>query len=309
MITRLENPIVEAQQFSLRGTPAENLAFMRGFMDNLPKTTLQLCPKSTPGIFMFDETKPLNGLSAFGHEGAENLAGLEDKFWKKLEHGDIVIVHAREDVPFRGEGSTDLGKLRKAVYDAAVQGGLLPPDHRLLFCWVTEFPLFTPDEHVVGEGQGGVAGLKATHHPFTAPLTAEDFDLLEMDPLAAKADHYDLVVNGVEVGGGSRRIHVAEMQEYVMRVILKMPESGVAQFAHLLEALRAGCPPHAGFALGFDRFISLLCDVESVRDVIAFPKSVKGEDLLVKSPSTMTREQMNTYHLSPQGWDYGPKNV
>jgi aspartyl-tRNA synthetase len=301
MITSLDNSIVEAQQFRLQGNPAENLAFIRDFMENLPKIKLNLSKDSTPGIFLFDESKPLNGLSAFGHEAAERMAAMEEKFWPKLEHGDILVVHAREAVQFQGEGSTDLGRLRKAIYDSAVQKGLAQRDWRLLACWITEFPLFTLD-NAPGEGQGGVVGLKATHHPFTAPLSAADFDLLETDPLQAKADHYDLVINGVEVGGGSRRIHVAELQEYIMRNILVMPESGVRQFSHLLEALRAGCPPHAGFALGFDRLISLLCDVESVRDVIAFPKSVKGDDLFVKSPSLMTQQQMDTYHLQPKGY-------
>ncbi|KAI0126971.1 tRNA synthetases class II-domain-containing protein [Xylariales sp. AK1849] len=305
MITKLEDPVIEAAQFRLKGTPTENLAFVGRFMDNLSRFRLELSPGSTPGVFVFDRTKPLNGLSALGHEAADQLALMGDKHWAKLEHGDIIIVHARENVPFRGEGWTDLGKLRKKIYDSAVEKGLADRDIRFRFCWVTEFPLFTPDEGpdvAAGEGQGGAAGLKATHHPFTAPLTADDFALLESEPLQARADHYDLVLNGVEIGGGSRRIHVAEMQEYIMRDILKMPTSGVEQFSHLLDALRAGCPPHAGFALGFDRFMSLLCDVESVRDVIAFPKNVKGEDLLAKSPSAMTQGQMETYHLAPKGY-------
>ncbi|KAH8681954.1 tRNA synthetases class II-domain-containing protein [Xylariales sp. PMI_506] len=302
MITHLENPTIEAAQFRLNGTPAENQAFIREFMDNLPKTLLNLGSESTPGIFVFDATKPLNGLSAFGHESADKLASMDhgDK-WQQLEHGDIIVVHARKNEKFQGEGWTELGRLRKAIYDAAVQKGLMDKDVSYQVCWVTDFPLFTPDD-VDGEGQGGMAGLKATHHPFTSPLSTEDFDLLETNPLEAKADHYDLVINGVEVGGGSRRIHVAEVQEYVMRDIIKMPQPAINQFSHLLDALRAGCPPHAGFALGYDRFISLLCDVESVRDVIAFPKSVKGEDLFVKSPSKMTADQMSTYHLAPKGY-------
>ena len=100
-----------------------------------------------------------------------------------------------------------------------------------------------------------------------------------------------------ELGGGSRRIHVAKMQEYVMREILEMTDEGVGQFSHLLEALRAGCPPHAGFALGFDRLVAVFTHTDSVRDVIAFPKSMKGEDLMVGSPGLITTEQGKTYHL------------
>ena len=105
------------------------------------------------------------------------------------------------------------------------------------------------------------------------------------------------MINGVEVGGGSRRIHVAEVQEYVFREVLGMDDAGIARFSHLLDALRAGCPPHAGFAFGFDRFIAVLCDVATVRDVIAFPKNNKGEDLLVGSPTKYTKEQARHYNL------------
>ena len=146
-------------------------------------------------------------------------------------------------------------------------------------------------------GQGGSAGILSTHHPFTAPKTPADVDLLLSDPLQVKADHYDLVVNGIELGGGSRRIHSAKMQEYIMRETLKMSSARMSDFAHLIEVLSAGCPPHAGMALGFDRLIAVMLGKESVRDVIAFPKSGKGEDGLVKSPTRMTEEQLATYHL------------
>jgi len=122
-------------------------------------------------------------------------------------------------------------------------------------------------------------------------------DLLLTDPAAVKAEHYDLVVNGVELGGGSRRIHSAAMQQFVLREVLKMSEERLKDFDHLIEVLRAGCPPHAGMALGFDRLIAVMLGKESVRDVIAFPKSGRGEDLLVKSPTRMTEDQLKTYHL------------
>lgn len=305
MITKLEQPVVEAAQIRLKGTAQENQAFIHKFMDNLPKTPLKLSGDATPGIFVFDESKPLNGLSAFGHEAAEKIAArdTEGGYWKKLEQGDIIVVQARKNVPFRGEGWTDLGKLQKAIYEAAREENLLVERLNWGFCWVTKFPLFTPNDPetiAAGEGQGGAAGFSSTHHPFTAPYGPDDFDLLATNPLEAKADHYDLVCRGVEIGGGSRRIHVAEMQEYVMRDILQMTDAGVKQFDHLLEALRAGCPPHAGFAFGWDRFCSILSGVDSVRDVIAFPKSMKGEDLFVKSPTKMTDDQMKEYHLSPR---------
>lgn len=146
-------------------------------------------------------------------------------------------------------------------------------------------------------GQGGTSGFSSTHHPFTAPLSASDADLLLSAPLEAKADHYDLVVNGVELGGGSRRIHNAEFQKFVMKDILKMTAEGMAEFEHLFRALSTGCPPHAGFALGFDRLIAVMTGTESIRDVIAFPKSSKGEDLMIKSPSKITSEELDDYGL------------
>ncbi|KAI0434996.1 aspartyl-tRNA synthetase-like protein [Xylaria sp. FL1042] len=294
IITSLEDPIVEACKFRLTGTPQDSATFIRNLFDMLPSTTHKLGNDSAPGVFVLDSSKPMQGLSSLGHGAAERLVHYQSDNWLKCEEGDVIIIHARKNQTHQG-GSTELGRLRKLIYDTAVEQGLMPNDTSLEFVWITEFPLFSPED---GEpGQGGSSGFCATHHPFTAPLTAEDVDLLRTDPLKAKADHYDLVLNGVEVGGGSRRIHVAEVQEYVMRQVLKMPDEGVRQFSHLLKALRAGCPPHAGFAIGFDRLISVLCNVPSVRDVIAFPKNNKGADQLVGSPSKTTPAQQKTYHL------------
>ncbi|RYC59415.1 hypothetical protein CHU98_g6779 [Xylaria longipes] len=294
MITSLQDPVVEACKFRFTGSTQQSAEFIKEFFDTLPNTPHKLGSVSTPGVFVFDSSKPLKGLSALGHEAAEKLALRRWQRWEICEDGDVIIIHARERKPFNG-GSTELGRLRKLIYDTAVEKGLLPKDDSFRFVWVTNFPMFSPNDG--DPGQGGSAGFSATHHPFTAPSTPKDVDLLRTDPLLAEADHYDLVLNGVEIGGGSRRIHVAEVQEYVMRDVLKMTDEGVGQFSHLLDALKAGCPPHAGFALGFDRLLSILCDVPSVRDVIAFPKNNKGEDQLVGSPSKTTPAQQKTYHL------------
>ena len=213
----------------------------------------------------------------------------------ELEDGDLVVIQARKNESF-SSGSTPIGNLRLALHRAAVSQGLVEAPKGFEFTWITDFPLFKPTDEVE-PGQGGSAGISSNHHPFTSPKTAEDVDLLLVDPLQAKADHYDLVINGVELGGGSRRIHDAKMQEFVMREVLKMNDERMKDFAHLIEVLRAGCPPHAGIALGFDRLIAVMLGKESVRDVIAFPKSGKGEDMLVKAPTKMTEDQLRTYHI------------
>lgn len=318
MITDLENPVVESCIFrwgdfpeppksdsklaqseapAARQAPSKTQVqeFVKAVWDSLPKA-IRTNPDGQPAPLVVDFSKPLGGLSPLGHEAATQL--LDEA---ALEDGDLVVFQARPDRPFAG-GATALGTLRKHLYDAAVDAGLVPRDPTFRFCWVTEFPLFTPlDADPSDPGQGGAAGFSATHHPFTAPLTPGDLELLATAPLRARADHYDLVVNGVELGGGSRRIHVAAVQEYVFREVLRMPAAGVAHFAHLLEALRAGCPPHAGFAFGWDRLVATLSFTGSVRDVIAFPKSKKGEEPVARVPGRVGEEEWGVYHLRYKG--------
>ena len=284
------DPAVDVMKFTLSGDPDETRKFMASFMDSPDALPFMQNPDGQPGIFTVDSRKPLQGLQPFGFEAAEQLEEMLE-----LEDGDLVVLQARKKAPFSG-GSTPIGNLRLALHKAAVRHGLLEPLEGFKFTWIIDFPLFSPTDDIE-PGQGGSAGISSTHHPFTAPKTAEDVDLLLTDPLQAKADHYDLVVNGVELGGGSRRIHNAKLQVFIMRDVLKMSGNRMKDFEHLFEVLRAGCPPHAGIALGFDRLIAVMLGRESVRDVIAFPKSGKGEDMLVKSPTKMTEEQLKTYHL------------
>lgn len=286
----LSQPIVEVLKLSVSDEPQKTRKFVSTFMDSPDALPFIQNPEGQPGIFIYDTRKPLQGLQPFGFEAAENLEEMLG-----LEDGDVVVLQARKDSPFSG-GSTPFGNLRLALHKAAVKQGLVDAPTGFKFTWITDFPLFSPIDETE-PGQGGSAGIASTHHPFTAPKTADDVDMLLVEPLKAKADHYDLVVNGVELGGGSRRIHNAKMQELVMREVLKMSDARIEDFRHLLEVLRAGCPPHAGIALGFDRLIAVMLGKESVRDVIAFPKSGRGEDMLVKSPTKMTEDQLKTYHL------------
>ncbi|RDW73372.1 putative aspartyl-trna synthetase protein [Coleophoma cylindrospora] len=303
MLTSTRDPIVEATRFRLKGSPDTVRKFIMKFMDSPDAEVFRQNPDGAPGVFVCDSRKPLEGLQAFGFEGAEKLKEAlvdpsrgADQEENVLEDGDLVLLQARENAPHTG-GSTALGRLRLAVYKEAVSQGLLDPDSSHKFLWVTDFPMFTLNNDQ-DPGQGGASGFSATHHPFTAPKTEADIELLLTDPLKAIADHYDLVMNGVELGGGSKRIHNAEIQKFVMKEILQMSDERMGDFLHLFEALRSGCPPHAGLAIGFDRLIAVMTNCESIRDVIAFPKSSKGEDVMVKSPSLMTQAQLDTYHLN-----------
>ena len=212
-------------------------------------------------------------------------------------HGDLLVLQARPNAPFSG-GSTPIGNLRLALHKAAVAQGLIekPDPNDWKFVWITDFPLFTPSSDSE-PGQGGSAGFSSTHHPFTAPKTSQDVDLLLTDPSKAIAAHYDIVLNGVELGGGSRRIHNAAVQEFIFRDVLKMAPERIEDFRHLLDVLGSGCPPHAGIALGWDRLVATMLGKSSVRDVIAFPKSGAGEDRLVGSPNRVKGEQWGMYHL------------
>jgi aspartyl-tRNA synthetase len=290
----LNDPIVEVMKFSIAEDPNDTRKFVNAFMNSPESYPFVQNPHGQPGIFIFDTRKPLQGLQVFGFEAAE---ALEDML--SLEDGDLVVIQARPRTENFSGGSTPIGNLRLALHKSAVKHGYLQPPQGFAFTWINDFPLFSPTTDTDAEpGQGGAAGLAATHHPFTSPKTAEDVDLLLTSPLAVRADHYDLVVNGVELGGGSRRIHSADMQELIMREVLKMSDERVKDFEHLIEVLRAGCPPHAGLALGFDRLVAVMMGRESVRDVIAFPKSGRGEDMLVKSPTRMTEGQLGVYHLA-----------
>ncbi|KAK2865080.1 hypothetical protein FQN49_003928 [Arthroderma sp. PD_2] len=289
-ISPLNSPAVEVFKVEGNGSPKETAKVLNSFMNSPEGKSFMDNPEGGPGTFILDTSKPLSGLSAIGFEGTWELEKLLE-----LNHGDLFIFQARKDEPFSG-GSTKAGELRLAIQKHLVETKFHCPPVGFNFHWVTGFPLFSPS--VDSEpGQGGTAGIASTHHPFTAPRTPEDAALLLTDPTKAIADHYDLVLNGVELGGGSRRIHSAAVQEFVLRDILKVPPSRLESFSHLLECLRAGCPPHAGIALGFDRLVAVMRGTQSVRNVIAFPKGNRGEDPMVKTPSPMTEESLQTYHL------------
>jgi aspartyl-tRNA synthetase len=296
MLCKLENPIVEGFCINMQDDdPDQTRAFISSFMN--PQIYASKAYAKTahgmPGISIIDSRKPLGGLASLGHEGAE---AVRRKF--ELTEGDVLVMCCRPNEYYKS-GSTPIGDMRRDMYYQAAEQGLASKLSGFRPAWIVDFPLFTE----AGEedaAQAGASGLCATHHPFTAPKCTEREQLSKLltDPLTILGDHFDLVINGVEVGGGSRRIHDGVKQEFILRDVLKLGSEKVESFRHLIEALKDGCPPHTGFAIGFDRLLALLLDVQSVRDVIAFPKDGSGSDPTVKSPSAITEDQLNTYHLT-----------
>ena len=306
MITYLPDPMVEAFSFSLNdSSPEMSRRFVVDFMKDLPK---QFTNNSDgmPQVLIYDSSKPLCGFSSIGFEYESILEAVPGS--KDLKDGDLVVFQARPKPDGQyTSSSTKIGELRSLLWKALLEEGHMEKPRlgdpgSLQFVWVTEFPMFQPvEEDEPWKVKDAGAGIAASHHPFTAPLSRADLELLFTDPLQARSAAYDLVLNGIEIGGGSERNHVADIQEFIMRDVLKMSEQRVADFSHLFEALRAGCPPHAGFALGFDRMVALMTDTATVRDVMAFPKTMKGEDPTVKSPSKVSDEQLAPYGLALRG--------
>jgi aspartyl-tRNA synthetase len=183
-----------------------------------------------------------------------------------------------------------LGKIRVYCADVLKTKGKLALDpNQFNFLWVVDFPLLAFDKEQ--------SRWYSSHHPFTAPV-AEDIPFLTTDPKKVRGQHYDIVVNGVELGGGSIRIHQPEVQKIVFEQVLQIPPDLVkARFGYMLEAFRYGAPPHGGIALGFDRLIAILCGTPSIRDVIAFPKTAKGADLMTDSPGGVEARQLRDLYL------------
>lgn len=154
------------------------------------------------------------------------------------------------------------------------------------FCplWVVDFPLLEWDDET--------KRFYAKHHPFTSPKT-EDIHLMETDPAKVRANAYDMVINGIEIGGGSVRIHDSTIQELMFRVLGFTEEEAGYQFGFLINAFRYGAPPHGGIAFGFDRWVALLAGEDSIRDVIAFPKNNAGRDIMIDTPSLISQNQLD----------------
>ena len=207
--------------------------------------------------------------------GPEVLNDLKAKM--NAQPGDLILILCGDDAM----------KTRKQLCELRLEMGArmgLRDKNKFSLLWVIDFPMFEWSEE---EGR-----LMATHHPFTHPKD-EDIPLLDTDPAAVRADAYDMVCNGVEVGGGSIRIHDPELQDKMFRILGFTEERAQEQFGFLMNAFKYGAPPHGGLAYGLDRWVSLFAGLDSIRDCIAFPKNNSGRDVMLDAPACLEQKQLD----------------
>lgn len=209
----------------------------------------------------------------------EVLTQLKEKM--SAQPGDLILIIS----------GSDSMKARKQLCELRLEMGErlgLRDKNKFALLWVVDFPMFEWSEE---EGR-----LMAMHHPFTSPKPC-DIPKLDTDPASVLADAYDMVCNGVEVGGGSIRIHDAVLQAKIFKVLGFTPERAQEQFGFLMNAFKYGAPPHGGLAYGLDRWVSLFAGLDSIRDCIAFPKNNSGRDVMLDAPSTVDQKQLDELHL------------
>jgi len=205
----------------------------------------------------------------------EDLQALKEKM--NAKPGDLILILS----------GADAMKTRKQLCELRLEMGErlgLRDKNKFALLWVTEFPMF--------EWSDEEQRLMAMHHPFTHPMN-EDIHLLDTDPAAVRADAYDMVCNGIEVGGGSIRIHDPKLQAKMFEILGFTPEKAEEQFGFLMNAFKYGAPPHGGLAYGLDRWVSIFAGLDSIRDCIAFPKNNSGRDVMLDAPSFVDQKQLD----------------
>ncbi len=226
-------------------------------------------------------------------EADGNVKSSVDKFYSQetlqelrkamnAEPGDLILILSGDDVM----------RTRKQLCELRLEMGRrlgLRDKNKFACLWVVDFPMFEWSE----EEQR----LMAMHHPFTHPKD-EDIALLDTDPAAVRADAYDMVINGVEVGGGSIRIHDSALQGKMFEILGFTPEKAQEQFGFLMNAFKFGAPPHGGLAYGLDRWVSLFAGLDSIRDCIAFPKNNSGRDVMLDAPAALDPKQLDELQLA-----------
>ncbi len=207
------------------------------------------------------------------------LQQMKEKFGAKP--GDLILILS----------GADTMKTRKQLCELRLEMGNrlgLRDKNKFALLWVVDFPMFEWSEE---EGR-----LMAMHHPFTHPKD-EDIPLLDTDPAAVRADAYDMVCNGIEVGGGSIRIHDSKLQAKMFEILGFTPEKAKEQFGFLMNAFKYGAPPHGGLAYGLDRWVSIFAGLDSIRDCIAFPKNNSGRDVMLDAPAALDQKQLDELNL------------
>jgi aspartyl-tRNA synthetase len=224
----------------------------------------------------------------FGNDGIKSSI---DKFYNAEELSEIGKLFGAKtgDMIFilSGEKKKTLGQLSELRLEMGNRLGLRDKT-RFVPLWVVDFPLFEWDEDT--------QRFYAMHHPFTSPKP-EDIEFFESNPGSVRANAYDCVVNGVELGGGSIRIHDQQLQQRMFKVLGFTKEQAEYQFGFIMNAFTYGAPPHGGIAFGFDRLVSMFAGLDSIRDVIAFPKNNSGRDVMIDSPSTISKEQLEELQI------------
>jgi aspartyl-tRNA synthetase len=223
-----------------------------------------------------------NKISDCPHLSQDEITGIAHRLEKELGLNvgprDCLLIQKRDTTA--NIGLTDLGRARLAALEVLKEDW----DNNPKFLWIHSFPLLCPaSPESIAENP--LRRFDSMHHPFSAPLDNSGDIFTCPEPLKLRAQHYDLVLNGQEIGGGSVRIHDSDTQERLMRDLLGLSSDQINHFSHLIRALKLGAPPHAGMALGLDRLVAILAGKSSIREVIAFPKNSSGHDLCFKSPS------------------------